>query len=381
MNYFARQPRSFYTFCYLVAISLVFYGLYWSEVFLLQNPREISVQQPQKLHEPKKNLKEADITSVLPMLPEPTPTIEIIKTNQIDMIPLKVISNWNHMTRSSVPRWIQREEWEIPASKFSYGLPEFALELVNRHTGNIPIQHDLISLLAVALHNKLENRQPLKYLEIGVSVGKCLYTQMQFLNHYDIPSEIYALDIESINPSFARLLNKEISYPFATHSSTIDNAMQEGGVSVFQLTQDKTDGFLIYCAGDEFAEQTWTNLAKLNNQYNLILSDACHTGKAVLHEFDNLLKYNMIYKEHFAVVWDDCSGEIENAFHNIANDIARHLENQQSICKVILGVPGWLGEHEGFHNTCILTTLDLKSMMQSDPTFREYPELFRLACQ
>ena len=60
-------------------------------------------------------------------------------------------------------------------SRFNYGLPPYAYPLINLPVGGVPIQHDLISYFAGILSTKI------RYLEIGVSVGKGLLTQLNFL--------------------------------------------------------------------------------------------------------------------------------------------------------------------------------------------------------
>ena len=59
------------------------------------------------------------------------------------------------------------------------GLAREHIDLVNRDVGGVIIQHDLISYLGLQLE-AANPSEPISYLEIGVSVAKCLFTQINF---------------------------------------------------------------------------------------------------------------------------------------------------------------------------------------------------------
>ena len=92
---------------------------------------------------------------------------------------LEEVRLWNEALRQSVPNWIQRVDWETQSwggnSRYNYGLPPLAYGKINLPVGGVPIVHDIISYFAGLMGTKI------KYLEIGVSVGKGLLTQLNFL--------------------------------------------------------------------------------------------------------------------------------------------------------------------------------------------------------
>ncbi len=99
----------------------------------------------------------------------------------------------NRKTLSSVD-WFNTDE-NYNDSPDNYGLP-----LHVRHLIDLPINKDLTYVdILMFLKNHLETKNP-KYVEIGVSVLKTFYQVANFLED----SELYAFDINKINPSIAK---------------------------------------------------------------------------------------------------------------------------------------------------------------------------------
>jgi hypothetical protein len=88
------------------------------------------------------------------------------------------VKEFNDATRNMVKQWMIGSDWTKPPSLHHYGLMRpWIVEAVERPiTAGVPIVHDLVSYFGALLQQKA----PVRYLEIGVSVGKCLFTQVRF---------------------------------------------------------------------------------------------------------------------------------------------------------------------------------------------------------
>jgi hypothetical protein len=86
---------------------------------------------------------------------------------------------FNDATRNTVTQWLIGREWEKPPSLYHYGLmrPWKVSQVEKPITDNLPIAHDLVSYFGALL----QQTAPVRYLEIGVSVGKSLFTQVRFM--------------------------------------------------------------------------------------------------------------------------------------------------------------------------------------------------------
>lgn len=108
----------------------------------------------------------------------------------------------NDATRRSVTTWIEVDDWKKGLYKFGLTKKHKVDRLTNHSEVGVVTVHDIVSLFAA----HMQQTQPIAYLEIGVSVCKCLFTQLNFLCHPS--SRIYALDVENINPTMERMLGK-----------------------------------------------------------------------------------------------------------------------------------------------------------------------------
>ena len=98
---------------------------------------------------------------------------------------------------------------------------------------------------------------------------------------------------------------------------------------------DRTAQVIFYMAGDAFNDFTYKHVAKHLGRQNLILSDGMHTGKAVNAELNNLLSSGIIKSnanEEFAMVWDDCLGDIFDAFSNLFVPTLREEFKGRALC-------------------------------------------------
>ena len=118
-----------------------------------------------------------------PIQPRP-PAPTLLQTAPSTLQECYVFNQW---ARSTVTSWVSRSDWNSPPSLYNYGLPDFIYPLINSDVGPLPIGHDLLSFLGSQLLSVSGAREPrrqpprrLNYFEVGVSVGKCLFTQLEF---------------------------------------------------------------------------------------------------------------------------------------------------------------------------------------------------------
>ena len=228
------------------------------------------------------------------------------------------------------------------------------------------------------------------YLEIGVAVGKSIYTQMHI---FEPTSSIFALDVEDINPTLASMLDRD-----RVVSTWTEEAMQGGvpttrrsdiakkhghgvdSIQIFSL-KGRKGPTLTYLAGDEFNAESWNRLQGLGEpKFQLVLSDALHTKEALLMEWKMVRGKGLLDESTFAYVWDDCHSGMREAFQQIVAQF--EAERRGSFfCTAVFQVPGWLGTHEFLHPTCVLTTLDLKEMRSTDAAFAGVGVLEAVVCR
>lgn len=291
------------------------------------------------------------------------------------------------MTRASVTSWVARSDWLSPPSLFNYGLPDSVSHLINNDVGPLPIGHDLLSFLGSQLLSVARAREPrlqpprrLHYFEVGVSVGKCLFTQLEFFG----PSVlVFAYDLEDINPSFARMLAPGAP---AVLDSFTEERLKPGQSSIRrQPGMERTDtikkfvspagGELLYLAADEFNSAGWAHLRRQNITFDLLYSDAFHDPSALIFEAEQLLSHGLINLQSFAIVWDDCSAStMEDKAVCPMLQRMRGIPGIPPLFNMNVMIHGWVGISESEHRTCILSTLDLNHLRKSDVTFAALTE-------
>ena len=82
----------------------------------------------------------------------------------IDKKLLAEIVRKNRASLAAVPSWIADSDYR--ASVFHYGLPEYARPFIDGYIGDETTYSDIIAYFAKQLS------QPVRYFEIGVSVGR-----------------------------------------------------------------------------------------------------------------------------------------------------------------------------------------------------------------
>ena len=226
---------------------------------------------------------------------------------------------------------ITHQNWKN--SKDNYGLPAHAYPKINLPLNDEITYTDLIAFLSTHLNKSV------KYIEIGVSVLKSFFQLCNSLNE----STLYAFDHNDINPTVEK------------HFKSIQITER---IKKYTYNTNK----LIYFKGDVFKKVDWEDFAKcINSKVNVIFSDAHHTYEGLMSEYNNLI--NNILDEEFILYYDDLAGGVnymDKAFRTIAK--LEKNKNSNITCAYVY-VRGWNGQHEHIHCNGIITTLNLRKIL------------------
>lgn len=241
----------------------------------------------------------------------------------------------NRETLSLVDDWI--DESAFRSSCFRYGIPDFIKTEINKPVNESMTYTDLMLFLA----NK--HFDELHYFEIGVSVGKNFF---QLINGRE-RGEFIGFDIEDINP----VLEKRLSYTGIHDWDTPGNSIKKTKSSFKEYSYNtKKVGYL---SADVWDENSWS---KLNGKkFNVVFSDALHTPKAILFEFEMLAKYKLLDSK-FIIIWDDLVGNMKKSFYKI---IKKYNERYGIKDIYLLEINGWVGQNESPHSVGIISNFKL----------------------
>jgi hypothetical protein len=235
----------------------------------------------------------------------------------------------NRETLSRVDFFITDEDYDN--SLDNYGLP-----LHVRHLIDLPIDKNLTYVdVLMFLKSQLKTENP-KYVEIGVSVLKTFYQVSNFLED----SELYAFDINKINPSIAKKFDLK----------------QKG----YQVNKYNYNGNKItHFKGDVFKKEDFDLFKKeVNGRVNIIFSDAHHTGEGLRAEYDSFIKDGL--SDDFILYYDDLQNPpMQKVFLEICQE---HQQKNPSTTGGFLKVNGWLGQHEDPHINGIITSIDIRNV-------------------
>ncbi len=227
----------------------------------------------------------------------------------------------NRTVLSRVKSWISTET--LASSFWRYGVP---LEWESSHTQELDCtglpdaeaeitEADILGYLAGELGN-------LRYLEIGVSVGKNF---IQMCNQTNA-EEIVGLDIEEINPALKScFVHSELLWRSTSSykAETISGKLADKYTSLIKLGGKEEKPSVYYVSADQFRDDTWERLA--GKKFNMIFSDAIHSPAALRSELEFLLKYDLIDRQKFIMMWDDLWDDgMQSAF----------LENAKTLCGI-----------------------------------------------
>ena len=259
------------------------------------------------------------------------PKIKAKSTLPFSQVELQEFIETNRNSLRIVDDWIDSDAFK--KSWFNYGVPDFIRNDINKRINNDPTYTDLMLLISKKYFTKLN------YLEIGVSVGKNFF---QLLNGLD--NAIFnAFDIEEINPVLESKLKLENKIEWDTPSESIKKNKSSFKTYKFNNTE------VNYLCADVWDSNSWARLK--GKKFNLIFSDALHSPEAILFEFENLVKYDLL-DEKFVIVWDDLVGKMKKSFFKIIRKYNKIYKLQDIY---LLNVNGWVGEHEGPHSVGIIS--------------------------
>lgn len=256
--------------------------------------------------------------------------------------------------------WIDQQVWS--AAYYNYGLPHYVFHLMNSFVGAKPIQADIVSLMAAQVGS------PVRYLEIGVSVGKTFWVQANQITN----GVMIGLDIEYINPRLKALFAPEAvvetwvtqdlsptSNPGGTYAS-----LRAGAINQVTKYAGPNNNQIMYIAADEFDRKAWQALSNIKLAINLVLSDAMHNAEALLYEWDMLTEFSVLNHTDFIMIWDDLNAEfMEEAWHQIVLKAQLQWAPMPLYSKLFM-VGGWIGQHEHLHKTGVLSTHNILNLIQ-----------------
>ena len=239
---------------------------------------------------------------------------------------IKEVVKKNRETLSSVNRFITDKDYND--SPDNYGLP---FEV--KHLIDLEINDDLTYVdILMFLKQYLKSENP-KYVEIGVSVLKTFYQAANFLEN----SELYAFDINKINPSIAQQFTSV-----------------EEGEQINKYTHNNNK--ITHFKGNVFKEEDFKLFQEeVGDSVNIIFSDAHHTGEGLRAEFESYIEEALA--DDFILYYDDLQNpSMQKFFLEICQ---KYKEKDASISTALLRVNGWLGQHESPHINGIITSIDM----------------------
>lgn len=267
------------------------------------------------------------------------------------------IVDFNRNTIRTIPRWIRKEDWNSPPSLFNYGLPHRVLHLIDNDISNGITECDILCWFIRMFQS--ENKR-VRYLEIGVSVGKTFTQIVKFLQNISSNYSAHCLDIEAINPTFKTILNnlnadavseKHIPVCLVTPSIRKEN------VNLITEWKFATNDIRYYEA-DEYDINIWKHMGE---KYNIIFSDAMHEPQALLTEYSKLKENKLIDEDKFIYCFDDLehskSGKMWQAVLYIHADLKATFPDREIVLKHYR-VNGWLGNNEYAHDFGVISSFN-----------------------
>jgi len=248
------------------------------------------------------------------------------------------IKSKNRASLAMVESWITDSDFEN--SIYDYGIRPKNRPLIDAAIGEETTLSDLIAYLSRDL------TKDLRYLEIGVSVGKNFF---QMLNQWN-DAQLVGFDIEDINPVLKRYLEEGASVSW----ETMADSPRKKPSSLTDYTFKENRNHVRYLAGDLFDDGSWAKLA--GSKFNLVFSDACHKPEAILREWHLIKSLRLLDEDEFVFVWDDVQGEMQAAFNQISGDM-RHMFHIPASEVWLGGCRGWFGINQRCHEVGVVRKL------------------------
>lgn len=250
--------------------------------------------------------------------------------NRIPRSDLARIIARNRSALAEIPQWV--DEQTLRLSIFNYGITPQFLPTINQIPGPNCTYADLLVYFGERL------RKPLRYLELGVSVGKTFWQVLSSSQR----AQLVGFDIETINPALEkRLLRKD-----QRQWPAISTSMKKTPTTLTTYQHTATQSEVNYLCGDVFDPQAWRALA--GTKFNLVFSDAFHSIDALQKEWDMIRAFELLDPSECVMVWDDLDGPMHEWFVGHRHEIAATIgAGPRQVCTLL--VNGWMGGNECPH--------------------------------
>lgn len=251
----------------------------------------------------------------------------------VDIDPQEVIEarDINRATLAKVSCWIRDVDYQNAI--YQYGLPSSVRTLIDEPTTSEITYSDVICAFA------RRAKPSLRYLEIGVSVGK----NFAQVVHCVKGADLVGFDIEDINPVLEEMLEKSSEETWVT----AEESLRKRPSVLANYTSRSGANKIQYLAGDVFDTQSWDRLR--GRTFNVVFSDAFHTGDALKKEWAMIRSLGLLAPEGFIMFWDDLGGYgMRKAFYGFADDI-RKSYGADRVTAGLNFFNGWLGEKVPYH--------------------------------
>lgn len=216
---------------------------------------------------------------------------------------------------------------EVKKSNDMYGVWKNVSNL-NKFLGFRITNIDLIQFLSTLIPQKII------YTEIGVSVLKNFYLMASYLKN----SRLYAFDINNI---------------YRPMESKLKIISKSDTKSTYLLNSNE----IIYFKGNVFSSDDLITFSQeFDHKTNFVYSDADHTEKGLMYEFEYF--YKLVLDEEFILYFDDINSKTMPGFLKILEKLKTERPSS-SINGYTFWINGWMGKNENQHRNGIISTVNI----------------------
>lgn len=228
------------------------------------------------------------------------------------------------------------KQW-VPPDLISHSIFRYGVNPDTEHLLDLPLDAECTHTDLLVYFGR-NSKQPCKYLELGVSVGKTFW---QILNNC-APCECWGFDIEEMTP----VLRSQLVELSREEWPSPPDSIKKTPSSITRFVHRESGSKVVYICADIFDEKAWEKLT--GEKFNLVLSDALHSAPALEFEWAHLIRVGILHPEEVIVMWDDLNGEMKTWFLEKRAAIAKHLSVDSSKVDAVF-LNGWLGRREFPH--------------------------------
>jgi hypothetical protein len=271
---------------------------------------------------------------------------------------MKVVLESNRAMLMSIPHWIDEETYK--KSRAQYGIPDYIIELMDKDIGPEITTADVLTYVA---KNKFQAQlnQKIKYLELGISVGKTFLQMGNTCND----GILATIDLENPAPILLKYF-KDAKVQQSWRYYYIGNAPRKDNDTYTTYTADISghNNRVLYISGDVRDDQSWDPLKKEQVKFNMLLSDAAHDPDSILDEMSFLMDYNLIDTSNFFFMYNSLGNDMSKAFAKIFLLLQKKVPTLNTKKNIkLLRVRNWLGINEGHALNGMISTLDLDQLI------------------